>query len=112
VAEMAEVLRVLGQAKPAITTLTDMYTVPALTSATISSLTVCNQSATPTTFSISIAPAGAADNPAQFLYFLVPIAGNDTFIATVGLTLQAGSIIRVFNTLATLSFGAYGAELS
>lgn len=104
--------KVLGQSKPGATTLTDLYTVPAATSTTVSSVTVCNQSATATSFRLSVAPGGAADTPSQYLYYDVAIGGNDTFIATVGLTLEAASKIRVYNTLATLSFAAYGVETS
>ena len=47
--------KVLGQSKPGATTLTDAYTVPALTQATISSIVVTNQSSVATSFRISIA---------------------------------------------------------
>ncbi|MBP9727277.1 MAG: hypothetical protein KBD83_07435 [Gammaproteobacteria bacterium] len=107
---MANTIKVLGQSKPSATTLTAAYTVPAATSATVSSFTVCNQSATATSFRMSVAPAGAADATSQYIYYDVAIAGNDTFIATVGITMEAASIIRVYNTLATLSFSIFGVE--
>lgn len=109
---MATVLKVLGQAKPSATTLTTLYTVPADTTATISTITVCNQSATATAFRISVRIAGAADTPAQYLYYDVAIAGNDTFAATVGITLAATDVVSVYNTLATLSFNLFGSENS
>lgn len=109
---MASTYKVLAQTKPAATTLTDSYTVPALTQATVSSLVVCNQSATATSFRISVAIGGAGDAAAQYLYYDVPIPGNDTFVATVGVTLGAGDIIRVYNTLSTLSFNFYGVEVA
>ena len=86
---MANTIKVLGQSKPSATTLTAAYTVPASTTATVSSFTVCNQSATPTSFRMSVAPAGAADATSQYIYYDVAIAGNDTFIATVGITMEA-----------------------
>lgn len=109
---MATSIKVLGQAKPGATTLTTLYTVPGATTATISTITVCNQSATPTSFRISVRIAGAADTPAQYLYYDVAIAGNDTFAATVGLTLAATDVISVYNTLATCSFNLFGSENS
>jgi hypothetical protein len=87
-----------------------MYTVPGATNSTVSSITVCNTSATPTFFRVSVAPAGAADALVQYLFYDVTIPGNDTFVATVGLTLEATDVIRVYATLATLSFHAYGIE--
>lgn len=107
---MATTLKILSQTKPSATTLTDSYTVPALTTAVISSLTVCNQSATATSFRISLALAGLADTPKQYIYYDVSIPGNDTFIATMGITLGATDVIRVYNALATLSFNFYGQE--
>ena len=109
---MPTTYKVLAQSKPTAATLTAAYTVPALTQATVSSLIVANQSATPTAFRISIAINGAADTPAQYLYYDIAIPGNDTFAATIGATLGAGDIIRVYNTLATCSFNFYGVEIS
>lgn len=107
---MAVTQKVLGQSKPSAATLTDLYTAPALTSATVSTIIVCNQSATPTSFRISVAPAGAGDTAAQYLYYDIAIAGNDTFAATIGITLATTDVVRVYNTLATCSFSLFGAE--
>ena len=40
---MATTYRVLGQSNPAATTATTLYTVPAATSAVISTINICNQ---------------------------------------------------------------------
>ena len=109
---MPTVPKVLGQSRPGATTLTALYTVPALTNTTVSSVTVCNTSAIATTFRISVAPAGAGDSPVQYLFYDVAISGNDSFVATVGLTLATTDVIRVYATLATLNFHAYGIEES
>lgn len=109
---MAVTSKVLGQSKPSATTLTDMYTVPALTSTTVSTIVVANQSATATSFRISVAVAGAADTPAQYLYYDIAIPGNDTFAATLGITLAASDVVRVYNTLATCSFNLFGVEVT
>lgn len=109
---MAEALKVLGQSAPLATTLTDIYTVPALTQATVSTITVCNRSATATAFRISVAVAGAADATTQYIYYDQQIDGNSTFASTIGLTLGAADKIRVYATLATLTFNVYGIEVS
>lgn len=109
---MAVVQKVLGQSKPGAASLTALYTVPGATEATASTLTVCNQSATPTAFRVSVAPAGAADATSQYLYYDVAIAGNDTFAATLGITLATTDVVRCYNTLATLSFSLFGVETS
>jgi hypothetical protein len=109
---MATTLKVLSQTKPTAASLTDAYTVPTLTTTVVSSIVVCNQSATTTDFRISVAVAGLADTPKQYIYYGVTIAGNDTFIATIGISLGAADVIRVYNTLATLSFNIFGQENS
>jgi hypothetical protein len=109
---MADVAKVLAQVNPSATTLTDAYTVPGATSTVLSSIFVANRSSTPTSFRISIAVAGAADNNKQYIYYDVNIPGNDTFATTTGITLATTDIVRVYATLATLSFTIVGVEIS
>jgi hypothetical protein len=107
---MAEYLKVLGQAKPGATTLTALYTAPVGGSAVVSTLVIANQSATPTTYRISVAVAGAADTAKQYIAYDTSIGANEVTSYTLGLTLGAGDILRVYTTLATVSFSAFGAE--
>lgn len=107
---MADTPKVLGQSNPSATTLTDVYTVPASTVVVISSIVVANRSITDTSFRLSIAVAGAADDNKQYLYYDVDISGKETFVATIGITLQATDVVRVYATLATLSFNVFGVE--
>lgn len=109
---MAQTHKVLAQSKPSATTLTDIYTVPASTQAIISTITICNQSATPTTFRLSVAVAGLADTAKQYLAYDATIDGNQTITLTLGITLAATDVLRVYNTLATLSFNVFGMEVS
>jgi len=110
---MADAYKVLAQSNPAAATPTDAYTVPALTSTTVSSLVVCNRSpsATPT-FRISIAIAGAGADVKQYLYYDLALLPNDTFIATVGITLAATDVIRVYASTTDLSFSFFGVEVT
>lgn len=109
---MAQTYKVLGQLDPSAASLTALYTVPGATSAVVSTLTIANRSATATTFRVSIAVAGAADTNKQYLYYDVTITGNNSFAATLGLTLGAGDVVRVYATLATLSFNLFGTEIT
>lgn len=108
---MAETRKILGQSKPNAATLTDLYTVPASTQVVGSSIVICNQGAA-TTFRISVAIAGAADTPAQYLAYDVAIAANTTVIFTIGITLGATDKVRVYNTLANCSFNLFGVEIT
>jgi len=107
---MADILKILGQLNPSAATLTDLYTVPSGRSVASSSIVIANRSATPTTFRISVAPAGAADSDEQYLYYDISIPANDSFVATIGITLEATDVVRVRATLATLSFNLFGLE--
>lgn len=109
---MAEIRKVLGQSNPAAATLTDAYTVPAATEAVVSSVVVCNRSAISTKFRVSVAINGAGSADPQFLYSDVTIAGGETFVATLGITLGAADVVRVYAEFATLSFNIFGAEIS
>jgi len=109
---MADTLKVLGQAYPNTATLTDAYTVPGATSDTISSIVVCNQAKSGTVFRISVAVAGAADEPKQYLYYDTPIGPNSTFVATIGGTLAAGAVIRVYSLNGMVSFNIFGVEVT
>lgn len=110
---MAETLRVLAQITPSANSLTALYTVPTLTSATISSILICNQNSSGSViFRISVAISGAADDPKQYLYYDLPLSSNDTFIATIGVSLAAGDIVRVRADTTNVSFNVFGVEVT
>lgn len=109
---MANTLKVLGQSKPSATTLTDAYTVPGATTAVVSSIVACNQSATPTTIRVSVAVAGAGDTAKQYIAYDLPIEGNETIPLVIGVSLGAADVVRVYNVLATVSFNIFGQENS
>lgn len=109
---MAATKKVLGQLAPSAATLSTLYTVPASKETVNSTLTVCNRSATPTSFRVAVQPAGAAINDKHYIYYDVPIPGNDTFAATLGICLETTDVVSVYATLATLSFGLFGDERS
>ena len=109
---MAATYKVLNQTAPSAASLTDAYTVPGATSTVGSSIVVCNRSATPTTYRISVAVAGAADATKQYLAYDSPIGANESIVFTIGFTLAATDVIRVYATLATLSFNVFGVENS
>ena len=112
--------KVLGQSCPATTgTLTPLYTVPANASTVVSSLSVTDVGGNGGAWSLSIAVNGAVDALPQYLYgsqsFGISIDAKDTFIATIGLTLGAGDVIRVCNQssgASELTFQVFGAENS
>lgn len=107
---MAETIKVLGQLKPAATTLSALYAVPGGKSAVSSSLTVCEQAGAATTFRVSVAVAAAADSPEQYLVFDAALAANETKTFTLGITLAATDVMRVRSTSGSVSFNLFGVE--
>lgn len=106
---MTDSVKVLAQVSPAAATLTTGYTAPS--AATMSSIVICNTNASVTYFRISVAPSGASDNLAQYLYYDLPLDANDTFIATIGLTLAATDIVRVYAANNNVAFTFFGIEI-
>lgn len=102
--------KVLSQTNPSATTLTDSYTVPMSSDAVVSYISVANRSATPTTFRISVAVAGAGDDNKQYIAYDVPIGGNESLQIGHGTTVGSTDVIRVYATLATLTFNVFGEE--
>ncbi len=106
---MTETPKVLGQLVPAATTLSILYTTPGATNVVGSTIVVTNQS-TDTTFRISIAVAGAADNAKQYLAWNAAIPANSFVAITVGFMLGAADVIRVYSDSGNVSFNAFGVE--
>lgn len=108
---MAAAYKILGQVSPSSTTETVLYTVPGSTAAVASSIIICNRAGTTSTFRVSVSKAGATTSNKDYIYYGLMIGGNDTFIATIGVTLSSSDVVRVYSSTANLSFSLYGSEL-
>jgi len=104
--------KVLGQQNPSATTATTLYTVPSTTEMINGLLMVCNRSSTATSFRIAVRPNGDALANEHYIYYDLPIGGNDSFECLRGLSLDASDVVTVYATLATLSFTMYGLEIT
>ena len=109
---MPTVYKVLGQSNPAATTNTTLYTVPASTSAVVSTITICNQASSAATYRIAVRPAGASLAAQHYVVYGATVAASDTTALTLGVTLATTDVITVYASTATLSFNAYGSEIS
>jgi hypothetical protein len=112
---MATVYKVLGQSAPAATTAADVYTVPSLKYAVISTITVCNRATASATYRISVRPNGAAQADQHYIAYDSIVPANDTIALTLGLTADAADVITVYATPSTgsvgVSFNAFGSEI-
>lgn len=104
---MALTWKILGQSNPSATTLTDLYTVPASTEATLQ-VVVANRGAA-TSFRLAVAPNGASDDNSHYTAYDVAIGANSVYTSPK-ITVDAADVVRVYATLATLTFSAFGAQ--
>lgn len=98
---------VLVQVNPTAANLTNGYTVP--TGKKFSGhINVCNRSVA-TAMRGSVAPNGAADDVSQYLFYDLPISANNVYDSSE-FKADALDVVRVYATLATLTFTITGEE--
>ena len=107
---MANAYKSIYRVNPSAATLTSSSALGAAT--IISCVNVANRSATATSFRIAFSPTGAGVADEDYFWYDIAIAGNDSFQSVAGISLQSGAIIRVYATLATLSFNFNGVEIT
>ena len=100
---------IVKQASLTAATPADLYTVPGATSATVSSICICNRG-TAATFRVSIAVAGAVTANDQYLFYDTAVEANETYIATIGITLNATDKVRVYASTSNITAMLFGSE--
>lgn len=111
---MARAYKILGQRNPSPNVLTTLYTVPADNSAIISSITIANldeNAANGAAFRIAANNSGIPVANANYLSYGVNVPGRDAITLTLGITLNAGSIVSVNANSSLLAFSAFGTEI-
>ena len=109
---MTTTYRVLGQTNPSANTLTTLYTVPSSTQTIVSSVTICNQSSNTALFKLAVRPFGEAIDSKHYINFNTTLPGNDTISVKLGMTLGATDVISVNVSSSSVSFSAFGSEIS
>jgi hypothetical protein len=109
---MPTVYKVLGQSAPSATTDTNLYTVPAATSAVVSTIVVANRSGATSTYRIAIRPAGATIADQHYIAYDVVVGGSDSTTLTLGITLAATDVITIYSSSTNLSFSVFGSEIT
>jgi len=103
--------KVLGQSNPSATTETTLYTAGA--AAVVSTVTICNQTASAATYRIAVRPSADTSTVSKhWIVYGATVAASDTTALTLGLTLASGDKIQVYASTANLSFSAFGSEIS
>ena len=109
---MPTTYKVLGQSNPSATTATTLYTVPSATSTVVSTIVIANLALTAATFRISVRPAGGAQTNAMYLAYDVTVGAGDSTALTLGITMATTDVLTVYASSATVSFTAFGSEIS
>jgi glucose-6-phosphate dehydrogenase assembly protein OpcA len=104
--------KVLGQSNPSATTLTTLYTVPSATEAVVSSIIIANLAATAATFRIAVRPDGASIANSQYVGYDITVGASDSTVLTLGITMNAADVLSVYASTATVTFSAFGSEIS
>lgn len=98
---------VLGQASPAATTNTVVYTVPAATVAVVT-ISVANTTASPVVVRVAVASSGTP-TASEFIEYDTVIAANGV-LERSGVVMNATEAVVVFANAAGLSVSVYGYE--
>lgn len=108
---MPTTYKVLGQLAPASTS-GDLYTVPSVTQAVVSTINVVNTGTADSTISIAIRKDGASIATNQYIVSGLILNAKVTFAYTSGLTLDAADVITVSSTNNDCAFSAFGSEIA
>lgn len=111
---MSKAYKVLGQSAPVAATATAIYTVPASTTAVISTLAYVNRDGTGITAAIRVAvvPSGQTLAVQHYIEFdkLVETRGSNKL--TIGVTLAAGDKVYIQSDTGNVSFSLFGVEIT
>jgi len=112
---MAKTYKRLGAATPASDTYTALYSVPASTSSVISTISICNATASSRTFRLGIvesATAASAIALNEHFVFDTAVAANDTIMLTLGISMNNQQKLICLANTASVAFNAWGVEIS
>ena len=109
---MANTYKSPEQLKPVITTLEDLYTVPADTQAIVSNFHVCNLGVTDATVRIAVRKGGAAIADEHYVFNDITIAGKDTVQLGDGITLGATDVVSVYSSSGEVVFNMSYVEVT
>ena len=109
---MPTTYKILGQSNPALTSSTDLYTVPLSRSAVCSTLNVANLASSNGTFRIAVIPSGSSIQAKNYLSYDTTVPANDSIALTIGITLGQFDKVQVYASSISQSFNLFGTEIS
>lgn len=109
---MANTYKILGQAIPTANTFFDIYAVPTDTSAIISTVHVCNTTASNVTFRLAARQANAEITTKQYLVFDTAIPAQDSVSVSLGMSLANTDVLTAFSFQGNVTFNVFGTEIT
>lgn len=110
--------KILGQIVTTANSIANVYVVPAATSASIGTITVCNGTANDVLLDLVMRPSTEALATKHFIFRSITLPAADTLIIDSGVTLNTGAILAANTTggnaaacAAGISVHAYGVEI-
>lgn len=105
---MDEKNKILAQSSPGAALETVLHRVPLTQNTKVQGLSVCNRSPVASSFRFWYAVRGAPTANAQYVYYDLPISGNNTFFSTMEATLLPTDEVRIYSASGNLSFTLFG----
>lgn len=100
------------QGTAAVGTYATLYSTGASTSAIVSGIIICNESTSSVTIRIGLDTTAGTPVSGEFIVYDAPIAGNDTLVLNLPLTMGNTTFLRVSSSATTCTFTAGVAEVS
>lgn len=86
---------------------------PSGVSAVVSTIAICNQGGSSATYRIAVRMTGeGSTGNKNWIVYGATVAASDSVLLTIGATLENGADLRVYGSSATMSFTAFGSEIS
>lgn len=89
---------------------TDIYTVPAGSSAVVSTIAVTNTGTSQQTYRLAVVPSGQSLDIKSFINMETPLASDASNYHTLGLTLAAGDKLQISASSTDVVVSAFGSE--
>ena len=111
---MARSFKRLDSTTVAANTDTALYTTPLATQAIVSTIVACNTGASDRTFRVAyVDSTNIADvTTDDYLLYDITVTANNSYIATIGITMAPQHTIMVRASHAEVVFNCYGEEIS
>lgn len=84
------------------------FTVPNNAKARIQGMTFCNRVTTVSSFRLSFSKLGAPTSTKDFIYYDLPMTGNNTFLSELQFSMDATDVLRVYSATGNVSMTVYG----